>query len=137
LTPLDTSGAVVRRFVPPLLQHRRHRMLHRFKPVVLAAIVLLFLMVLAPIVGMACDKALAFDMATVVLGTRPGVGDVGRAQRKIKDGMSKDEVRLMLGIPHVDGGNEWDYWEHRFVGSILRVHFGPDDRVASSEWWVQ
>jgi hypothetical protein len=109
----------------------------RFKPVILAAIVLLLLIVSAPIVGVACDKALAFDMATAVLGIPPGVGDVERANRKIKNGMSKDEVRSMLGIPHVDGGNEWRYWEDRLASSILRVQFGPDDRVTSSEWWGQ
>jgi outer membrane protein assembly factor BamE (lipoprotein component of BamABCDE complex) len=84
--------------------------------------------------------AVGGSIAAIALTTRPGIGDVEQAQSKIKNGMSKDEVRSLLGEPHLqgsEGGDEWDYWQTRFVSSILRVYFGPDGRVASSEWWVQ
>ncbi len=73
---------------------------------------------------------------------RPGIGDVERAQSKIAKGMSKEEVRSLLGRPHrqvtdkTKTFSQWDYWETVFVGSVLRIEFGPDDRVTSSAWWV-
>src|SRR5262245_29010313 len=76
-----------------------------------------------------------------VLTMRPGIGDVEQAQRKIEPGMSMDEVRSLLGLPHREspGGPayaEWDYWATRFGDCVLRIHFGPDARVTDSEWWV-
>jgi outer membrane protein assembly factor BamE (lipoprotein component of BamABCDE complex) len=78
---------------------------------------------------------------TGLLDLRPSIGDVEQAQTKIKPGMTKDEVRAVLGRPHRQGeygqyGTEWDYWETMFVGSVLRVYFGPDGRVRGSQWWV-
>jgi outer membrane protein assembly factor BamE (lipoprotein component of BamABCDE complex) len=78
----------------------------------------------------------------LALTTRPGIGPVEQAQCRIKPGMSKEAVRSLLGQPHREANSgpdnaEWDYWETRFVGSILRIHFGPDGRVTDSEWWVQ
>jgi hypothetical protein len=70
-----------------------------------------------------------------------GVGDVDQAESKIKIGMTRDEVRSLLGDPHAqrvcggDLGEEWDYWESIFVGSVLRVHFGLDERVLATESW--
>lgn len=70
-------------------------------------------------------------------GRDTGVGDAEQAQRKIRVGMSKAEVRAALGRPHRGEGNEWDYWDSALVvGCVLRVHFGDDDRVTDSEWWV-
>jgi hypothetical protein len=105
-------------------------MLHRRSRLIRAAIRLLALVVCAPFL------AAGIWLATVVLTTRPGIGDVEVAQSKIKNGMSRDEVRSSLGAPHDDRGGEWDYWDSRFAGSILRVHFGDDDQVTSSEWWL-
>ncbi len=73
---------------------------------------------------------------------RPGIGDVGEAQKRIKPGMTKDEVRAILGRPRHEmeygrDGSEWRYWETMMVGSVLEIDFGPDDCVTSSEWWVQ
>ena len=106
-------------------------MLHRKARLILAAIGLLVLVVCVPILEV------AFDLATFALKSPPGIGGVELAQSKIKNGMSKDEVRSVLGAPHRDRGGEWDYWDSRlFVGSVLRVHFGDDDQVILSEWWL-
>jgi hypothetical protein len=113
-----------------LLQRRRHRMLLRKATLIYAAIGLLVLVLNAPF------QAVGTWIAIVVLTTRPGIGDVEVAKSKIKNGMSKAEVRSLLGVPHRDRGDEWDYWDSRFVGSILRVHFGDDGQVASSESWA-
>ena len=69
---------------------------------------------------------------------RPGIGDVERAKSKIEPGMTKDEVRAVLGGPHRQETDQWTYWDSSIVlGSVLRIRFGPDDRVTSSDWWVQ
>jgi hypothetical protein len=72
---------------------------------------------------------------------RPGIGDVERAKKKIKPGMTKDEVRALLGRPHrrFDGPEEsaWSYWDTVFADSVLRIHFGPDGRVTNTESWAQ
>lgn len=80
----------------------------------------------------------------IVLNNRPGIGDVRLAEQKIQVGMTKDEVQLLLGRPHgqSEGGQrgaEWDYRElgGLLPGSILRVYFGPDDRVTARESWCQ
>jgi hypothetical protein len=105
-------------------------MLNRRSRFIRGAVGLLALVLCAPIL------AVAVWLATVVLTTRPGIGDVEVAKNKIKNGMSKNEVRSVLGDPHRDRGDEWDYWDTRFAGSILRVHFGDSDQVTSSEWWL-
>jgi hypothetical protein len=94
-----------------------------------AAIGLLMLVVCAPFL------AVAVWLATVFLTIRPGIGDVEVAHSQIKKGMSKDEVRSLLGTPHREESYEWDYWNSRFVGWILRVHFGDGGQVTSSECW--
>jgi hypothetical protein len=68
--------------------------------------------------------------------SRLGIGDVERAQSKIAIGMSKDKVRSLLGHPYREEADEWDYWANAFVGCVLRIHFGPDDCVTSSECWA-
>ena len=73
-------------------------MLHRKARLILAAIGLLVLVVCVPILEV------AFDLATFALKSPPGVGGVELAQSKIKNGMSKDEVRSVLGAPHRDRG---------------------------------
>lgn len=66
----------------------------------------------------------------------PGIGDVGYANSKIKIGMTKAEVRALLGTPHRQCQDEWSYWETRLgCGNILRVSFGDDQQVISSEGW--
>ncbi|HTU23601.1 MAG TPA: outer membrane protein assembly factor BamE [Gemmataceae bacterium] len=105
-------------------------MLHRRTRLIRAAIGCLTLVLCTPFL------AVAIWLAAVVLTTGPGIGDVEVAQSKIKPGMSKHEVRSVLGAPHVDRGNEWDYWDTRFAGSILRVRFGDDGQLTSSEWWL-
>jgi len=99
----------------------------RMKTVVLITIWVFFLIICGPYLLMGVQIAL----------TRPGIGDVKQAQRKIKDGMSKDEVRALLGSPHREDSDEWDYWSNKFVDCILRIHFGPDGRVTDSECWAQ
>jgi hypothetical protein len=66
---------------------------------------------------------------------RPGIGDVEVAQGKIKNGMTRDEVRSVLGAPH-QGGGTWLYWGTRLRGRVLRVHFGDDDYVSSTDCWA-
>jgi hypothetical protein len=106
-------------------------MLHRKARLIRGTIGLLTLVVCGPIL------VVGINLTKFTLATPPGVGDVEVAQSKITNGMSKDEVRSLLGTPHRDRGGEWDYWDSRFfVGSVLRVHFGDDDQVTSSEWWV-
>jgi hypothetical protein len=61
-----------------------------------------------------------------------GVGDTDQAMLKIKEGMTRDEVRSLLGEPHEAHvfGDCWLYWEGwPSSGSLLHVHFGPDGRV--------
>jgi SmpA / OmlA family len=109
-------------------------MRHRIGLLILCAGGLLTLVVCAPFFW------LAFNIGIVVLTTRPGIGDVKQAEIKIEVGMTKDEVRSMLGEPHLTGacgGEEWDYWETVFVSSVLRVYFGPNGRVTSRESWCQ
>jgi hypothetical protein len=76
---------------------------------------------------------------------RPGIGSVERAKSKIKTGMTKDEVRALLGRPHVelmaipdrDLMEEWLYYDSRWlVGSKLSIGFGCDDRVIWISTWL-
>src|SRR3954465_4149577 len=72
---------------------------------------------------------------------RPGIGDPEQAKTKIKNGMTRDEVRSLLGPPHGRGDDRQDAidWTYRcdfFGGTRFRVHFGPDSRVTSTEWWL-
>jgi outer membrane protein assembly factor BamE (lipoprotein component of BamABCDE complex) len=94
-------------------------MLHRKATLILAAIGLL-------------------TVATIVLTPCPGVvGDVELAKSKVKNGMSRDQVRSALGAPHREDCYEWDYSDSIFFrGFRLRVHFGDDGRVTSSECWL-
>jgi outer membrane protein assembly factor BamE (lipoprotein component of BamABCDE complex) len=106
-------------------------MLHRRAILIRAAIGLLAVVVCAPFL------ALGTELAVFTITTPAGVGDVQVANSKIKNGMSKKEVQSVLGAPHRDRGDEWDYWDSRYiVDSVLRIHFGDDDKVTSSEWWV-
>ncbi|WP_439623810.1 outer membrane protein assembly factor BamE domain-containing protein [Gemmata sp.] len=89
------------------------------------AIELLVLVLCVPIVIVAIWLATA----------RPGIGDVDVAKSKIKNGMTKDQVRSVLGAPHQDGGT-WLYWNTRLGDSILRVHFGDDHCVISTDCWA-
>jgi hypothetical protein len=67
-----------------------------------------------------------------------GIGDVERAKRKIKTGMTKDEVRSVVGRPHLDLGYQWEYCDNRLLPEgVLLVRFGDDNRVTSSEWWLK
>jgi hypothetical protein len=81
--------------------------------------------------------AVVFGPAAIRSG---GIGDADQAESKINCGMTKEEVRALLGGPHeVIGvsisyggvrGEEWLYYETWLGGgSLLKVHFGPDDRV--------
>jgi outer membrane protein assembly factor BamE (lipoprotein component of BamABCDE complex) len=78
-------------------------------------------------------------LAEVTL-TPVGIGDTRQAETKIQVGMTKDEVRSLLGEPQMIGvtygEDEWDYWEHRFVGSVLQVFFGGDGRVTRRQSYV-
>jgi outer membrane protein assembly factor BamE (lipoprotein component of BamABCDE complex) len=67
---------------------------------------------------------------------RPGIGDVQHAHDQIEMGMTKGEVRSLLGHPHREEADEWDYYQTIFVSSILRINFGPDGRVVEKQWWV-
>lgn len=98
------------------------------------------------LLGLACAVIVPYVPFAVVLvaaaiTARPGVGDVDLAKARIHRGMTKGEVRSVLGLPHREGeyghSSEWDYWEHAFVGSVLRIEFGPDDRVTSRYTWCQ
>lgn len=90
-------------------------------------------MTCAPVAGMAV-------VAGFVLVTgRPGIGDVEKASAKLEHGMTRGEVRSLLGRPHQereDGDSaEWDYYATKFVGSVLRVHFDADGKVTPLETW--
>src|SRR5262249_25048807 len=75
-----------------------------------------------------------------------GIGDLDQAMLKVQEGMTKDEVRVLLGRPQRvefgEGtgsgvfGDGWYYREQVFGGSYLIVHFGPDDRVVQRYFWV-
>ena len=55
---------------------------------------------------------------------------------KIKEGMSRDEVRAILGPPHQRKKNHdretWTYWSDAYDGYAVTVDFGPDGRVTNS-----
>jgi hypothetical protein len=58
----------------------------------------------------------------------------------IKEGMTKDEVRSVLGEPHrigADGGDDWTYRCDRAGGTLFRVRFGLDERVTERFWWLE
>jgi hypothetical protein len=62
------------------------------------------------------------------------------ASGAVKGGMTKDEVRALLGSPDSFGsmdGDQWNYRETILGGSIFRVSFGPDGRVTGCQEWVQ
>lgn len=84
-----------------------------------------------------CLLEFGSDLGLLSNSWRPGIGDVEKAQSKIKTGMTKDEVRSVLGRPHEDEGDEWIYWETRFADAKLLVRFGDDNRVTSSAWWLR
>jgi hypothetical protein len=72
---------------------------------------------------------------------RPGIGDPEEAKIKIKEGMTKEEVRALLGRPHWprDGSESGDQWTYRCDfggGTRFRVYFGRDGRVTHREWWL-
>jgi hypothetical protein len=71
---------------------------------------------------------------------RPGIGDNAEKLREtVKEGMTKDQVRAVLGRPHRTGdcgGDEWTYRCDFFGGSNFRVFFGSDGRVTRREWWA-
>ena len=72
---------------------------------------------------------------------RPGIGEPEQAKTKIKNGMTKDEVRSILGRPHSpkDGEDYEDEWTYRcdfFGGTVFRVCFGSGDCVTYTEWWL-
>jgi hypothetical protein len=106
------------------------------------------------VILLACAASLSVGIGAAALGFRigaalglrtdfsPGIGDPKQAKIKIKDATTKDEVLSLLGPPHsqLDGGGQGDSWTYRcdfFGGTLFRVHFGPDDRVKYSEWWLQ
>jgi SmpA / OmlA family len=107
-------------------------MRHRTKLFLLGAIGLLFL-----VVAGGPYWCMAIDIGIAVLTTRAGVGDVEKARARIEGGMTRDEVRSLLGRPHREDDVAWDYWETIFVGSVLRIHFGADGRVKYCESWCQ
>ena len=57
--------------------------------------------------------------------------------KKIEQGMTRDEVESILGNPHerMDGGvgeGSWYYWIDSFGIRYFRVHFGPEGLVEST-----
>jgi outer membrane protein assembly factor BamE (lipoprotein component of BamABCDE complex) len=97
------------------------------------------------LIFLACVTFSCAGLGVIVLDLRPvdfrpGIGDPEQATIKIRNGMTKDEVRSLLGPPHGRGDDRQDTidWTYRcdFFGSTrFRVHFGPDGRVTSTEWW--
>jgi hypothetical protein len=84
--------------------------------------------------------AVALDLRPVDF--RPGIGYPPEQHMvTIQGGMTKDEVRSVLGRPHWprDGSESGDQWTYRcdfFGGTLFRVYFGPDGRVTHREWWL-
>jgi outer membrane protein assembly factor BamE (lipoprotein component of BamABCDE complex) len=86
-----------------------------------------------------CFVVLALDLR--LDDFRPGIGYPPEQHKdKIKEGMTRYEVRSLLGSPHGrDDSESAIYWTYRcdfFGGALFRVHFGPNDRVTSTEWWL-
>ena len=59
----------------------------------------------------------------------PAVPSRKLAQMRV--GMTKEEVRQLLGSPRSDRGNAWQY--SRTTWAILVIQFGPDERVTYFE----
>jgi hypothetical protein len=71
------------------------------------------------------------------LGFPSCIDDMEQAHNKIKVGMTRDEVRSLLGPPGRQGNNEWRYYNTIFVTDcILEINFGPDGRVTERHWWA-
>jgi outer membrane protein assembly factor BamE (lipoprotein component of BamABCDE complex) len=94
----------------------------------------------------ACGTILYVSITVAALGItstdlRPGIGYPPEQHMiTIKEGMTKEKVRSLLGAPHWNGacgGDEWDYKCDFFGGTKFRVYFGPDDRVTDREWWAR
>ncbi len=71
--------------------------------------------------------AVRLDNGTHPLGSYPG--------NKIREGMSGDEVKAILGPPHQRNKNNdretWIYWTESYGGYWVGVDFGPDGRVTN------
>ena len=107
----------------------------------LAMIGRLFMSIAVIVWGAIVGLLVSIVIAIITYGAWYGVGDVELAKAKIHDATTKAEVRAILGVPHStrSGGEEeeWDYRDNYLAaGSILRVFFGPDERVTHSEWWL-
>ena len=111
-------------------------MRHRIGSLPLVAIGVLTLVACVPFMDLAIKIS---RFARISKG--PSIGDPEQAEIKIHVGMSKDEVRSLLGHPYwpkerSDSRNEWTYRCDAFGGTLFRVYFGPDNRVTQREWWV-
>lgn len=99
-------------------------------------------LILFPLIAVFACIAIIFGLDIL----RSGVVDTDQAKLMIKEGMTKDEVRSLLGRPREvitgrisfrgERGDAWDYWSTPFGGSILRVQFGRDGRVIERYSWV-
>jgi outer membrane protein assembly factor BamE (lipoprotein component of BamABCDE complex) len=57
----------------------------------------------------------------------------------IQEGMTKDEVRSLLGEPTYTGGSGEDDWTYKCSpggGALFTVCFGLDERVSRHYWWL-
>jgi hypothetical protein len=55
------------------------------------------------------------------------------ADNQVREGMTMDEVRSLLGTPHdrseTQDGEWWYYWYDSFSIAYVCIHFGPEGRV--------
>jgi SmpA / OmlA family len=72
----------------------------------------------------------------VVYGNFP-IGSYEAGKKKIKEGMTKEQVESLLGPPHgrsdrSDGSASWYYWIDSFGIAWFGVQFGTDGRVTGA-----
>lgn len=75
----------------------------------------------AAITAIATFVTLSVALSASVIWSMNGHGANLDAFAKLQTGMSKDEVRALLGNPSNEKSNDWNY--ERFTWCLIQVHF--------------
>lgn len=99
-------------------------------------------MIRVVVYGLVLCAVLAIGILVAIINPRPGIGAPEVAIAKIRQAVTKADVVLALGTPHIRVGDRGgaEVWHYRcnFVGGeILSVYFGPDGRLQRAESWLQ
>ncbi|MCC6154951.1 MAG: outer membrane protein assembly factor BamE [Candidatus Hydrogenedentes bacterium] len=78
-------------------------------------------MIFAAITAIVTFVTLSVALSASVIWSMNGHGANLDAFAKLQTGMSKDEVRALLGNPSNEKSNDWNY--ERFTWCLIQVHF--------------